>query len=283
MAAYSQSRRRSTPLEEYALLSDLSTGSLVSRDGSVDWLCLPRFDSPSVFSALLGDAEDGRWALRAVDGEVVDRRYLPGTFVLETTWRTPGGTVRVTDFLPRSDDRGDLVRRVECLDGEVEVEHDLRMRFDYARATPWTRTVDMPDGERALLSLAGPDGILVTGPELHWPGEGRHEHDSRAGNRASRLEGRFTVAAGQTLDWDLSWFPSYLEPPEPPDTDAALHATIAFWTEWTDRAHVEGEHREAVSRSLLVLRALTHHQTGGIVAAPTTSLPERFGGGRNWD
>jgi len=159
----------STPLEQYALLSDLRTGPLVSRDGSIDWLCLPRFDSPAVFCALLGDEDDGRWLLRAVDGEVVERRYLPQTFVLETTWRTPRGRVRVTDFLPPSTTQGDLVRRVECLEGEVEVEHDLRLRFDYARSTPWTRRIEHEDGTPALLSLAGPDGILITGPLLHWP------------------------------------------------------------------------------------------------------------------
>lgn len=139
----------STPLEDYALLSDLHTGPLVSREGSVDWLCLPRFDSPAVFSAILGGPEDGRWQVRVVDGEVVDRRYRPQTFVLETTWRCPAGTARVTDFLPPSSGQGDLVRRVECLEGAVVVEHDLRLRFDYARATPWTRQIDGRGGDRA--------------------------------------------------------------------------------------------------------------------------------------
>ena len=157
----------STPLEEYALLSDLRTGALVSRDGSIDWLCLPRFDSPAMFTALLGGPEDGRWRLSAVDGEVIERRYLPLTFVVETTWRGPRGIARVTDFLPRSTDQGDLVRRVECLEGEIEVEHDLRLRFDYARATPWTREVTLDGGERALLSLAGPDAILVSLSLIH--------------------------------------------------------------------------------------------------------------------
>ena len=133
----------STPLEDYALLSDLSTGPLVSRDGSIDWLCFPRFDSPSVFAALLGSPEDGRWKVSASDGEVVSRRYLPRTFVLETTWSTPNGKMVVTDFLPPGDAQSDLVRRVECVEGTVEVEHDLRIRFDYARAKPWTRRVDL--------------------------------------------------------------------------------------------------------------------------------------------
>lgn len=300
----------STPLEDYALLSDLRTGALVSRDGSIDWLCLPRFDSPAVFSALLGDPEDGRWRLSVVDGEVEDRRYHPLTFVLETTWRCPGGVARVTDFLPRSTDQGDLIRRVECLEGEVEVEHDLRLRFDYSRATPWTREVARAGGERALLSLAGPDGILVTGPMLRWPdedldasaggGEGESgagggddthtdaavddpDSGARGGQRARRLEGRFRVTAGETMAWDLTWFPSHLEPPEPPEAEEALTATVDLWHEWADLLDVRGPYREHIVRSLLVLRALTHLDTGGIVAAATTSLPEEFGGSRNWD
>ena len=296
----------STPLEHYALLSDLRTGPLVSRDGSIDWLCLPRFDSPAMFCALLGDEDDGRWLLRAVDGEVVERRYLPQTFVLETTWQTPTGRARVTDFLPPSTTQGDLVRRVECLEGEVQVEHDLRLRFNYARATPWTRRIEH-DGEDALLSLAGPDGILITGPLLHWPdgsdeGEddavdrsgdesdasstqpGAHDTESEeAGKRAPRLVGTFTVREGEVLDWDLTWFPSHQDPPQPPDGDQALAEAIEFWTDWASQLEVHTDHAPVVLRSLLVLRALTHLETGGIVAAPTASLPEWFGGERNWD
>ncbi|HLS73824.1 MAG TPA: glycoside hydrolase family 15 protein [Actinomycetaceae bacterium] len=293
----------STPLEQYALLSDLRTGPLVSRDGSIDWLCLPRFDSPAMFCALLGDEDDGRWLLRAVDGEVVERRYLPQTFVLETTWQTPTGRARVTDFLPPSTTQGDLVRRVECLEGEVEVEHDLRLRFDYARSTPWTRRVELADGEPALLSLAGPDAILMTGPMLYWPGDSEHNGGDRStgdgaadsaqpgahgdgeeeGQRAPRLEGTFRLREGESLDWDLTWFPSYQDPPEPPDADQALAETIEFWTDWASQLEVHTDHTAVVLRSLLVLRALTHLETGGIVAAPTASLPEWFGGERNWD
>ncbi len=295
----------STPLEQYALLSDLRTGPLVSRDGSIDWLCLPRFDSPAMFCALLGDEDDGRWLLRAVDGEVVERRYLPQTFVLETTWQTPTGRARVTDFLPPSTLQGDLVRRVECLEGEVAVEHDLRLRFDYARSTPWTRRIVRDGGEDALLSIAGPDGILITGPLLHWP-DGSDETaddavdraaddadasstqpgahgDGEEGQPAPRLVGSFTLREGESLDWDLTWFPSHQEPPEPPDADQALAETIEFWTEWASRLEVHTDHQPIVLRSLLVLRALTHLETGGIVAAPTASLPEWFGGERNWD
>lgn len=278
----------STPLEDYALLSDLHTGPLVSRDGSIDWLCLPRFDSPAMFSAILGDADDGRWQLSVAEGEVIERRYLPQTFVLETTWRSPTGKARVTDFLPPATSQGDLVRRVECLEGQVTVEHDLRLRFDYARATPWTREVRRDNGERALLSLAGPDGILITGPMLHWPedDDGGNDHPGSApaeGRRSPRLEGRFTLSAEETLDWDLTWFPSYRDIPTPPDADQALASTVEFWTDWASQLEELTDHRPHVLRSLLVLRALTHLDTGGIVAAPTTSLPEYFGGERNWD
>ncbi|WP_440220654.1 glycoside hydrolase family 15 protein [Dietzia sp. MNB45] len=270
----------SVPLEDYALLSDLRTGALVSRDGSIDWLCLPRFDSPAVFSGLLGEPEDGRWLLSVVDGEVVERRYLPLTFVLETTWCTPRGVARVTDFLPRSTAQGDLIRTVECIEGEVEVEHDLRLRFDYARATPWTREIAHDGDERALLSLAGPDAILVTGPTLQCPDT---DLGGSGGHRAARLEGRFALASGDTLAWDLTWFPSHEDPPDPPDSDEALRATVAMWREWADQLDVGGPYREHIVQSLLVLRALTNLDTGGIVAAPTTSLPEEFGGTRNWD
>src|SRR5690606_23172506 len=285
----------STPLEHYALLSDVRTGPLVSRDGSIDWLCLPRFDSTAVFSAILGDADDGRWLLAVVDGEVVERRYLPQTFVLETTWQTPTGRARVTDFLPPSTTQGDLVRRVECLEGEVEVEHDLRLRFDYARSTPWTRRVELEGGTPALLSLAGPDGILITGPLLHWPDDadeqddagsvqpGAHGDGEEEGTRAPRLEGTFSLREGERLDWDLTWFPSYEDLPEPPDADRALAEAIEFWSDWASRLEVRTDHTQMVIRSLLVLRALTHTDTGGIVAAPTASLPEDFGGVRNWD
>jgi len=275
----------STPLEDYALLSDLRTGPLVSREGSIDWLCLPRFDSPSLFTALLGSPDDGRWKLSVVDGRVVERRYLPKTFILETTWRSPTGTARVVDFLPPSDHRANLIRRVECIDGTVRVEHDLRVRFDYARATPWFRRVDdTADGRPALLCLAGPDALLLTGDPLRGTeleeGAGA---DTVEGGRAPRLVGQFTVAAGQTADWELTWFPSWAERPEPDDPETALALTLDYWRDWAGQLDVDCGFDELVFRSLLVLRALTHRETGGIVAAPTTSLPEEFGGSRNWD
>ena len=280
----------STPLEDYALLSDLRTGPLVSREGSIDWLCLPRFDSPAAFSAILGDPDDGRWLMHVVDGEVESRRYEPSTFVLETVWRGASGRARVLDFLPPADEHSDLVRTVECLEGEVEVEHDLRIRFSYARATPWFRRLkDTQDGRARLSCLAGPDALLLTGPCLH-PQNGVVEADTQpqgadtaGGGPAPRLGGRFTLAEGEQLAWDLTWFASWEDRPEPVPVSEALDRARTFWTDWADRIEVEGEHADLVARSLLVLRALTHGQTGGIVAAPTTSLPEKFGGSRNWD
>ena len=286
----------STPLEEYALLSDLRTGPLVSRDGSIDWLCLPRFDSPAVFTALLGTPDDGRWRRSAADGEVVGRRYVPHTFVLETEWRTPTGRMRVTDFLPVSADRADLVRRVECLEGTVVVEHDLRLRFDYARATPWVRVVEDEESP-ALLSLAGPTGMVLRGPLLSWvapqdahssaehvrPATPRATPNRRAGAPAPRLTGSFRLSAGERADWDLAAFTSHEPRPAATDVDRALTETIEAWQEWSSHLQLAAEYREPVMRSLLVLRALTHLETGGVVAAPTTSLPEDPGGERNWD
>ncbi|OMH23967.1 glycoside hydrolase family 15 [Tersicoccus phoenicis] len=273
----------SIPLEEYALLSDLRTGPLVSRGGSIDWLCLPRFDSPACFCALLGDADDGRWLLHVPDGNVIDRRYTPQTFVLETTWRSPTGTVKVVDFLPPGDAQADLVRRVECLEGSVTVEHDLRIRFDYARATPWTRRTTQA-GRPALLSIAGPDALLLSGPPLHRPEETTQqtENDAR-GSRTPRLVGCFPLSAGQSRDWQLTWFRSWDDVPEPVDPRDAHEDAVAFWTEWAAQLTAHTGHRPLVLRSMLVLRALTHARTGGIVAAPTASLPEDLGGVRNWE
>ncbi len=290
----------STPLEDYALLSDMHTGPLVSRQGSIDWLCLPRFDSASVFAALLGAPEDGRWKISAVDGEVVARRYLPRTFVLETTWETSTGIVVVTDFLPPGSQQSDLIRRVKCISGSVEVEHDLRIRFDYSRAKPWTRRVDLDgEGTCGLLSVAGPDALLLSGPLLHphedqqskpqEDMEERHEAspeghpDDYQGAVADRLTGVFPLQAGESADWTLTWHQSHRQPPTPEDPQTALERTVEYWTQWSASVTASDEQHHSVLRSLMVLRALTNSDTGGIVAAPTTSLPEEFGGSRNWD
>ena len=274
----------STPLEDYALLSDMHTGALVSREGSIDWLCLPRFDSPAFFSALLGDETDGRWQLAVVDGEVTSRRYVGHSKVLETIWKGPSGEARVLDFLPPDDDNADLIRHVECLSGEVEIANSVHVRFDYGRATAWTRRHENADDGRArLLSLAGPDAVLFTGEGLddwHCDGLGRVDSD---GAFLPTLVGVARMSAGEVRDWQLTWFNSWETPPHPAEPAAALKRTYEYWEEWAARFDASTRANEPVLRSLLTLRALTHHDTGGIVAAPTTSLPEWFGGERNWD
>ncbi|MCW3156527.1 glycoside hydrolase family 15 protein [Micropruina sonneratiae] len=263
-----------TPLEDYALLSDCRTAALVSRHGSIDWLCLPRYDSASVFGAVLGDAEHGRWQLRPTDPDaVVTRRYDDGTFLLITRWTTSGGVTEVHDVLPVDRRRVDVVRRIDLVrrvvgvTGTVEFEQELRFRFDYARAVPWVR--QLPGPEPGLLAIAGPDALVYRGAHL----EARdHAH-----------AGRFTVTAGETRDLTLTWHPSHHRLPRRLDVDTALERTRRWWQEWADRIDTHEVEHDLVVRSLLVLRALTHRDTGGIIAAPTTSLPEEFGGVRNWD
>ncbi|WP_394940594.1 glycoside hydrolase family 15 protein [Psychromicrobium sp. YIM B11713] len=259
-------------IEDYALLSDLHTGPLVSRTGSIDWLCFPRFDSPSIFGALLGTEEHGHWLLAPATehATVVERRYLDSTFVLQTDWSTETGAVRVTDFMPVGDRRASIVRRIEGLEGTVQMHQVLRMRFDYARVLPWVSRVKDADGATALLAIAGPDALALRGP--HIPHSTDHRH-----------HGEFTVEAGQTLDFELLWYPSHRPIPAALDVDAVLKDTVDYWQDWAADCSQDGKYAEQVKRSLLVLRALSHEDTGGIVAAPTTSLPEDFGGARNWD
>lgn len=268
----------STPLEEYALLSDTHTAALVSRRGSIDWLCLPRFDSQAAFSALLGDERFGHWRLDVPDGEVVEHRYIEDTFITETIWESSTGRAKVTDFMPmdvtgtqvRKHVVTDLVRIVECLEGAVDVRNVIRLRFDYGASTPYV-TYHEANGTHELQAIAGPNAVYIRGPLL--------EHDPELVCHT----GTQRLTAGEAAHWVLSWTPSHLEHPALPDYDGALERTRDFWREWIGRFSGEGEYRDEVRRSLLVLRALTHSSTGGIVAAPTTSLPEEFGGSRNWD
>ncbi|WP_442918806.1 glycoside hydrolase family 15 protein [Leucobacter sp. USHLN153] len=264
-----------TPIEDYALLSNCRTAALVSRDGCIDWLCLPRLDSPSVFAALLGNHNDGTWHLRPSDPDAtVTRHYDDDTFVLITRWETDAGTAEVHDFMPVGRDphvaidRTDVVRRVVGISGTVEFVEDLRIRFDYARAMPWVRQTGTPT-EPALVATAGPDALVLRGVRLTADD---HKHVAR-----------FTVAEGDVEDLTLTWFPSFRPVPEPLRVQEALDRTREWWQSWADRIEHDGEHRSGVVRSLLVLRALTNHDTGGIAAAATTSLPEDFGGARNWD
>ncbi|KRE25923.1 glycoside hydrolase family 15 protein [Agromyces sp. Soil535] len=260
------------PIERYAVIGDCRTAALVGDDGSIDWLCMPRFDSASVFGAMLGDADHGRWSLRPADAAATaSRSYAKDTFTLVTRWTTSDGEVEVTDLMPMgdgSDLRSDVIRRVRGIRGRVRMEQELRVRFDYAAAMPWMRQVGTPDAP-ALLAVAGPDALVIRGPRLTASHMAHH--------------GGFDVGEGATLDLQLSWFPGYRTVPEPLDVDACIARTAAWWRSWV-RACVEpGAYDGAVRRSLLVLRLLTHEDTGGIVAAATTSLPEDFGGSRNWD
>ncbi|WP_194421727.1 glycoside hydrolase family 15 protein [Microbacterium abyssi] len=257
------------PIEDYALLSDCRTAALVSSEGSIDWLCLPRFDAASVFGALLGDQAHGCWTLRPRDPSATARRwYLPDTFILVTRWEARDGVAEVQEFLPMTEDRTDLVRRVTGVTGTVAFTTELRMHFDYARALPWVRQVGTDDAP-ALSAIAGPDAVVVRGVAL---AASDHVHTAD-----------FTVAADERRELVLTWHASHETEPPPLDVEDAIARTRAWWQGWASPIEHDGPHREAVVRSLLVLRALTDRDTGGIVAAPTTSLPEEFGGSRNWD
>lgn len=248
------------------MVGDLHTAALISTEGSIDWLCLPRFDSPACFNALLDTPEAGRWLLApAAGGTCTRRRYRPNTLILETEWETPDGAVTVTDFMPHRDGAADIVRIVTGVRGSVRIHGELAMRFDYGHIVPWVR-----HDHRGLHAVAGPDAAyLVTDAPL------------RGENMKTTSD--FTVAAGQRVSFVLTWAPSHLGRPSAADPETVLESTEAFWQEWSSRCRVTGPYRDAVLRSLITLKALTFAPTGGIVAAVTTSLPEEIGGQRNWD
>ncbi len=258
------------PIEDYALIGDTETAALVARDGSIDWLCLPRFDSGSCMAALLGSEENGHWRLSPAGGTTaVRRRYRPGTLILETEMDAGTGVVRLIDFMPvRSRDGGnnaDLVRIVEGVRGSVEMRMDLVIRFDYGHLVPWVTH----HGQR-LLAVGGPDALtLYTPVEVH-------------GQDLTSVS-EFTVTEGDRVPFVLTWHPSHMPAPPGIAAEAALEDTGAWWLRWCDLTTYRGEWEDAVDRSLMTLKALTYAPTGGIVAAPTTSLPEEPGGGRNWD
>lgn len=255
------------PIEDYALIGDCHTGALVGSDGSIDWLCLPRFDSPSTFGALLGDEDHGHWRIAPVGAErCTSRAYLRDTFVLITRWETETGVVEVVDLMPHGDRRADLVRRVRGVSGTVRMEQVLRIRFDYADAVPWIRQAPEHDG---LLAVAGPDAVVVRGPHLTADG---------MAHRAT-----FEVREGEIVDTVLTWYPSHRPPPDAVDVSGCIDETVGWWRTWAESCSDLGRYDAEVRRSLLVLRALTHEDTGGVVAAATTSLPEQDGGVRNWD
>ncbi|MFI0136316.1 glycoside hydrolase family 15 protein [Streptomyces luteogriseus] len=255
-------------IEDYALIGDEQTAALVGTDGSVDWLCLPRFDSAACFARMLGDEDNGYWRIAPVGADRCTRRaYRRDTLVLDTEWETEQGSVRVTDLMPQRDRAPDLVRVVEGLDGEVTLHSVLKLRFDYGSIIPWVRRAD---GHR--VAVAGPDSTwLRSEPEVTSWGEDYGTH------------AEFTVKKGEKVAFVLTWHPSH--EPRPPLVDPydALRHSVEDWRAWVSRCRYKGPYRDAVVRSLITLKALTYAPTGGIVAAPTTSLPEEPGGVRNWD
>jgi GH15 family glucan-1,4-alpha-glucosidase len=253
-------------IEDYALLGDCEGAALVGRDGSIDWLTLPRFDSGACFAALLGTADNGRWTLAPAKGcRPVGRRYRDGTLVLETELAGEGGKIRIIDFMPPADGRGDVVRIVEGLEGEVQMRMELVIRFDYGSIVPWVRRTD-----RGISAIAGPDALML-------------DADVECHGEDLRTVADFAVRKGERRHFALTWFHSATEPPPAVDAERALGETEGFWREWSSRSTYRGPYVQAVTRSLLTLKALTYAPTGGIIAAPTTSLPEFIGGERNWD
>lgn len=263
-----------TPIEDYAVLGDTRTAALVSRGGSVDWLCLPRFDSHACFAALLGTPDNGRWLLGPVDPDVrTTRRYLDDSFVLETTHETATGVVRVIDLMPLGDGRADVLRRIEGVRGTVRIRHEWIVRFGYGLMRPWVsrHTEEREAGiDEVITAVAGPDMLVLRGARLPRAEDGRHVDE-------------FDVAAGETYTFATTWFRSHETVPAPLKVMDRIVATIDRTHRWAARSDYDGPYAAAVTRSLLVLRLLSHDVTGGIVAAPTTSLPEDFGGERNWD
>ncbi|MBL8799504.1 MAG: glycoside hydrolase family 15 protein [Planctomycetia bacterium] len=253
-------------IEDYALIGDCETVALVGKNGSMDWLCLPRFDSGACFAALLGTAENGRWQIAPAGGvRAVRRRYRPGTLILETEFETDTGVVTLIDCMPLRSQASDVIRIAACRKGQVALRMELIARFDYGAVVPWVRRSG--DG---IWAIAGPDAL--------------HLHTAvPVQNQDFRTTAEFTLLAGERAHFTLTWHPSHLPEPPPRDPERSLQEAEDWWREWSDRCTYEGPWREAVLRSLITLKALTYAPTGGLVAAPTTSLPEQLGGVRNWD
>ncbi|MGX1565981.1 glycoside hydrolase family 15 protein [Streptomyces sp. NPDC055506] len=257
-----------TGIEDYALVGDEQTAALVGMDGSVDWLCLPRFDSAACFAKLLGDEDNGYWRIAPVGADRCTRRaYRRDTLVLDTEWETEQGAVRVTDLMPQRDQAPDLVRIVEGLEGEVTLHSVLKLRFDYGSIVPWMRR---SDGHR----------VAVAGPDSTWL---RSEPEVRSWGEDFGTHAEFTVAKGEKVAFVMTWHPSHESRPPLVDPFDALRHSVEDWRAWVSRCRYQGPYRDAVVRSLITLKALTYAPTGGIVAALTTSLPEEPGGVRNWD
>jgi GH15 family glucan-1,4-alpha-glucosidase len=257
----------SVPVEDYALIGDTRTAALVGRSGSIDWLPLPRFDSGACFAAILGEPKHGRWLIAPATSEIpaTRRRYRENTLVLETEFTTPEGRLRLVDCMPPDEDIPNVVRIVEGIEGDVPMRMELVIRFDYGWLVPWVRTVD-----GVLRAIAGPEALALRTPVA-----------TRGENLTTVAE--FRVRAGERVPFVLSWHSSVEPPPPELDATAAVAAAEAWWRSWVGRCTYEGPWRDEVIRSLITLKALTYSPTGGIVAAPTTSLPEHIGGVRNWD
>jgi GH15 family glucan-1,4-alpha-glucosidase len=254
------------PIEDYGIIGDLHTAALVGRDGSIDWLCLPRFDSAACFTKLLGDDDHGFWKLAPKGSNGATHRHYRGdTLVLESEFVTDEGTVRVIDCMPIRQRHPEVVRLVEGVLGKVTMEMNLTIRFGYGQIVPWVRRMD-----GTLSAIAGPDGL-----SLWTPVECKGQDFSTVAE--------FTVSEGQQVPFSLTWFPANEEPPRPVDSGYAIQDTELWWTDWASQCTYQGDYRDAVLRSLITLKALTYEPTGGIVAAATTSLPETLGGNRNWD
>ncbi len=255
-----------TKIEDYAFLSDTQTGALVSRDGCVDWLCFPRFDSPACFASLLGEKQNGHWRFFPEEKvEKTSRRYRDETLILETEIETESGAVRLIDFMPPRGENPDIVRIIEGLRGEVSMQMELIIRFDYGQIVPWVRK-----RHGGLEAIAGPDGLILRTPI-----------ETRGKDLTTVAE--FTVAKGDRVPFVLTWFLSHKEPPRKVNAEHALRDTEKYWREWSNQCVIKGEWRDAIVRSLVTLKGLTYEPTGGLVAALTTSLPEEIGSVRNWD
>jgi len=257
-----------TKIEDYGFISDTQTGALVSRDGCVDWLCFPRFDSGACFASLLGDKENGHWRFFPQEKVEATRRCYRGeTLILETEIETKSGTVRLIDFMPPRGENPDIIRIIEGLRGEVSMHMELIIRFDYGHIVPWVRLRKRFDG---LEAVAGPDALILRTPvETH--------------GKDLTTVAEFTVAKGDRIPFVLTWFASHTDPPRKINPEHALRDTEKFWGDWAKQFQSEGKWRDAVVRSLITLKGLTYAPTGGLVAALTTSLPEQIGGVRNWD
>ncbi|MGE5539467.1 MAG: glycoside hydrolase family 15 protein [Gemmatimonas sp.] len=254
-------------IEDYALIGNARSAALVAADGAIEWFCAPRFDSEACFAAMLGDAENGRWSIAPREPvRRVRRRYLPDTLVLETVFECDGGSAALIDFMPHPDDGAcEIIRIVRGIAGSVRMGFDATFRFDYGHVVPWVRRRD-----GVLTAIAGPNGLALRTP-IPIAGKGKS------------TSAEFTVREGESHGSVLAWFPSHLPPPPPVDAEDRLAKAMSWWRDWTARCEVTGEWRDAVVRSAITLKALTHRETGGLVAAATTSLPERVGGPRNWD